>query len=130
MPNHVHIIAIPRVEGAWASAFKETHGRYKRFINQREGWTGFLWHGRFASFPMKEQHTIMAMRYIENNPVVAGLVEKAEDYRWSSARHHMGLYEDSLLSNCFLQEEIKDWRTYLLDGLKPDIAHGNENLIL
>jgi len=52
MPNHVHLIATPgRAEGL-AAAVGATHLRYTRQVNRRERWTGYLWQGRFASFPM------------------------------------------------------------------------------
>ena len=57
-------------------------------INFRQGWRGHLWQGRFASFVMSEKHLIGAVRYIERNPVKAGLVERAEQWPWSSAAAH------------------------------------------
>lgn len=129
MPNHVHIIAVPRTPEALALTFKETHRRYTRSINAREGWSGYLWQGRFASFAMKEVHASMAVRYVENNPVHAGMVRKAEDYLWSSARAHMGIERDSLLSACFLTETIPDWRRYLEEGSRPEISIGADSII-
>ena len=57
-------------------------------INFREGWRGHLWQGRFASFVMSEKHLMGAVRYVERNPVKAELVERAEDWPWSSAAAH------------------------------------------
>ena len=69
-------------------AVAEVHRRYTRMINFREGWRGCLWQGRFASFVMSEKHLMGAVRYVERNPVKADLVERAEDWRWSSAAAH------------------------------------------
>ena len=71
-----------------AQAVAEVHRRYTRMINFREGWRGHLWQGRFASFVMSEKHLMGAVRYVERNPVKAELVERAEDWPWSSAAAH------------------------------------------
>ena len=62
---------------------------------------------------MDESHLFSAMRYVENNPVKADLVKKAEDYPWSSAAAHVKGSADHLLSPCYLIEEIRDWSGYL-----------------
>ena len=85
MPNHVHLVAVPKHADSLHGALKETHRRYSWHINQREKWRGYLWQGRFASFPMDEAHAWRALRYVENNPVRAGLAAKKEDWQWGSA---------------------------------------------
>ncbi|MEW6617838.1 MAG: transposase [bacterium] len=85
MPNHVHLIAVPKIEESFARGIGETHRRYSRMINLREGWRGYLWQGRFASFPMDGQHLLSAVRYVELNPVRVKMVESAWEYEWSSA---------------------------------------------
>ncbi len=55
----------------------EAHRRYTRHINFKKEWKGYLWQGRFASFPMDEPYLLAAARYVELNPVRARLVEKA-----------------------------------------------------
>lgn len=113
MTNHVHLIAVPKTKESLAKAVGEAHRRYTSMINLRENWKGYLWQGRFISYPLDEKYLYAAVRYVEQNPVRAGLVEKAEDYRWSSAKAHvMGEY-DSLLSTNYLLSEIKDWAAYL-----------------
>src|SRR5438067_13164956 len=56
MPNHVHLILVPGDETGLRAALGETHRRYSSRVNQREGWRGFLWQGRFASAPMDDGH--------------------------------------------------------------------------
>lgn len=129
MPNHVHMIVVPKHPEDLGRVFKETHRRYTRYINKREGWTGFLWQGRFASFAMNETHATMAVRYTENNPVHAALVKQAEDYRWSSAKAHMGLERDDMVSACYLDEQIDDWRQYLRDGQDERTSQLDEKII-
>lgn len=113
MDNHVHFIAVPSTEESLARTFGDTHKRYTRMINFREKWRGYLWQGRFSSFPMDEPYLFSAVRYIERNPVEAGMVNRAEDYPWSSAKAHVYRTSDALLSPSFLAERIQDWAEYL-----------------
>ncbi|MCX5782767.1 MAG: transposase [Elusimicrobia bacterium] len=113
MDNHVHIIAVPLNEKSLSIGIGKTHMKYTRTINKREGWKGFLWQGRFMSNPLDEKYLYAAVRYVENNPVRAGLVRNAEDYKWSSARAHVKKEKNILLENNFMNEEIKNWAAYL-----------------
>ena len=82
MDNHVHLVLVPGTADGLRAALAEAHRRYTRAINFREGWRGFLIQGRFASYPMDDQHMMAAVRYVERNPVAARLVDRAEDWRW------------------------------------------------
>lgn len=113
MDNHVHLIAVPENEDSLAEGMGETHKNYTRMINFRQGWRGYLWQGRFISYPLDEQYLYAAVRYVERNPVRAGLVKKAEDYPFSSAKAHALKQEDILLSDNFMLSEIEDWSLYL-----------------
>ena len=119
MTNHVHLIVVPQTEQSLARGLGETHRRYTRRVNFREGWRGYLWQGRFASVPLDEPHLIAAIRYVERNPVAAGLVRRAEDYPWSSARAHVTRAPDALLSACFLTETMADWAAFLATPDEP-----------
>jgi len=68
MPNHVHLVLIPPSAVALRATLADAHRRYSRRINFAKGWTGYLWQGRFASYPMDEAHLITAIRYVELNP--------------------------------------------------------------
>jgi putative transposase len=122
MPNHVHLILVPSHEDGLRAALSETHRRYTRHVNQREDWRGHLWQERFASFPMDEPHLLSAMRYVELNPVRARLVERPEDWRWSSARAHLSGEPDMLTYIQAGRALVNDWQAFLDDGLHPD-AH-------
>jgi putative transposase len=115
MPNHVHLILVPSNEDGLRAAIGEAHRRYTRLVNRREGWHGHLWQERFASFPMDEEWLIACARYVELNPVRAGLVRRPEQWRWSSAGGHLGLASDPVTDSGALLERIPDWRA-LLDG--------------
>ena len=75
MPNHVHLIVVPQSQDGLRRGIGDAHRRYSRRVNFREGWRGHLFQGRFASFAMDEAHVLAAARYVEMNPVRAGLVE-------------------------------------------------------
>ena len=70
--------------------------RYAQYFNGKKGVTGHLWKGRFLSCMLDDPSVFEEVRYIENNPVRAGFVERAEDYPWSSARHHVIGEEDPI----------------------------------
>jgi putative transposase len=97
MPNHVHLIAVPRSEDGLRRAIGEAHRRYTRRINFREKWRGYLWQGRFVSFVMDEPYLLAAARYVELNPVRAGLVTDAAEWPYSSARPHLSGRDDRLV---------------------------------
>jgi len=113
MDNHVHLIVVPDREDSLAKGLGEAHRNYTRMVHFREGWRGYLWQGRFLSYPLDEKYLFAAIRYIERNPVKAGMVKKAEDYPWSSAKTHVFGSKDSLLSDHFLKNEIQDWSNFL-----------------
>ena len=113
MPNHVHLIAVPRTGEALARAVGEAHRRYTRRINFREGWRGHLWQERFFSCVLGGPHGLAAVRYVERNPVRAGLVQRAWQWPWSSAAGHVSGRGDGLVKVNPLAEEVSDWRRFL-----------------
>lgn len=113
MPNHVHFIAVPARAESLASLFGKTHARYSKRVNQANKWSGHLWQQRFHSVVMDEPHVLAAVRYVELNPVRAGLSGVAEDWPWSSARGHLGEASDPLLAIEPMQRRILNWRQYL-----------------
>lgn len=117
MPNHVHLIAVPETEEGLCRAIGEAHRRYTRYVNFQKGWKGHLWQGRFASFPMDEQHLLAAARYIELNPVKAGLVKRPAEYRWSSANAHLKGEDDVLVKVGPLLAISGDWQELLATKL-------------
>ena len=118
MPNHVHLVAVPGSERSLARAIGEAHRRYTVRVNQRENWRGYLWQGRFSSFPLDEQYLLTAVRYVELNPVRAGLAERPWQYPWSSAAAHVRGKDDLLVKVKPMLGRVGDWREYL--GTEPD----------
>ena len=89
MPNHVHLVVVPERESSLARGIGEAHRLFTRAVNFREQVRGHLFQERFFSCPLDEGHFVAAMRYVERNPVRAGLAESAWDYEWSSAGFHV-----------------------------------------
>ena len=141
MDNHVHLILVPKTVDGLRAALAEAHRRYTRHVNFREGWRGYLFQGRFASYPMDDwqvamsprtwlraagqlepaNHLMTAVRYVELNPVAARLVERAEDWRWSSARSHVAgrrAAGDPLTDVAALARHVPNWRAMLRHGLE------------
>ena len=114
MSNHVHYVAVPMNEDSLSKTFNVLHMMYSRYFNQKNGGNGHLWQGRFFSCVLDEPHVYAAVRYVENNPVRAKMMDKPEDYRWSSSGAHVYKNANPVLSSgCYLTERIKDWRGYL-----------------
>ena len=116
MSNHVHLIAVPRHAEALAQALKHAHGRYATYWNAQQFSSGHVWQGRFYSCPLDEAHLWSALRYTELNPVRAGLVKAASQWKWSSAAAHCG----AALPHPMLEMErwtkrwtAGEWRHYL-----------------
>jgi putative transposase len=116
MPNHVHFICVPNVDGGLALAFNTLHMRYAQYFHRKKGVAGHLWKGRFLSCMLDDASVCEEVRHIENNPVRAGLIDRAEDYSWSSARHHViGEPDPIVREGCFLDAEINNWGAYLAE---------------
>ncbi|MGD0865805.1 MAG: transposase [Rhizomicrobium sp.] len=120
MPTHVHLILRPGNEDGLRTALGEAHRRYTRHVNLREGWRGYLWQGRFSSFPMDEEHVLRCARYVELNPVQTKLVRQPRDWRWSSARAHLAGRDDGLVQVAPLLALAHNWKAFLSRPLASD----------
>jgi len=86
MPNHFHLALWPRRDGDLSEYMMWLTTAHVRRYHQHYHSSGHVWQGRFRAFPIQEDdHLLTVLRYIERNPVRAGLVERAEAWRWSSA---------------------------------------------
>ncbi|MGD9602285.1 MAG: transposase [Gammaproteobacteria bacterium] len=85
MTNHVHLLVTPTEADAVPRMMQTVGRRYVRYFNHRHGRTGTLWEGRYKSCVVQhEDYLLTCHRYIEMNPVRAGMVNRPQDYRWSS----------------------------------------------
>lgn len=123
MPNHVHLVAVPSVVGSLAAVLKPVHLRYAQHVNRSQGCSGRVWQGRFYSCPLDAEHTAAAIRYVECNPVRAGLEPRAASYEWSSAAAHSGLRRDRLLAaDIDKWVSVDDWSDWLGEAEPEDLA--------
>jgi putative transposase len=114
MTNHLHLIVAPPTPGSLGRAIGETHRRYTWQVNRRDGVIGWLFQGRFRSCPLDDRHEIAAIRYVERNPVRAGMAAQAWEYPWSSAAFHVGeKNEDPLVDSRDLLGSAGEWRKWL-----------------
>ena len=89
MDNHYHLVVTPGHETALPRTVKHFGEQYVQYFNKRHGRTGTLWDGRYDGFIIADdRYFFTCLRYVERNPVKAGIVSEPEQYRWSSYRFH------------------------------------------
>ena len=90
MPNHVHILATPAVEGGVSKMMQYLGRQYVQHVNRTYRRSGTLWERRFLASLIDTECCLLSLyRYIEANPVRSGIVAAPDQYRWSSARAHL-----------------------------------------
>ena len=107
MTNHIHLVVVPEHAESLKNGLGRTHNDYSRWLHVRRRQTGHLWQNRFFSCPLDEAHLAETLRYVELNPVRAGLVKIAWAWEWSSAPAridgrdaHGLLHESALCGEC------------------------------
>lgn len=114
MTNHVHLLVVAHASDSLATAIGRTHGRFAQWQNKHNDWSGHLWANRFYSTPLDDQHLWAAVKYVELNPVRAGMVDRAEDYPWSSARcHARNRFDELLAPSRPFPGKIESWSEWL-----------------
>jgi len=117
MDNHVHVIAVPERAESLARCFAGTNLVYTQYINRGQRRSGRLWQNRFFSCPVdKDDYLWQVLRYVETNPVRAGLAQHPWDYAWSSARAHvMGDTDPVVCEPDWVRDELRriGYRRYL-----------------
>ena len=123
MANHVHLVAVPTIKRSMEDALRHVHMCYAQRLNRMHGWKGHVWQGRFFAAALDEPYCWSAIRYVERNPVRAGIVARAEDYSWSSAAAHCQSAWDPLLTDNALWTRqwagIGNWSSWLSAGDVP-----------
>lgn len=100
MPDHFHLLATPSGERSVGRMLQSIGRRYVAHFNRRVGRSGTLWAGRYRSTVIDpDSYLVMAMRYIESNPVRANLVADPAGYHWSSCAHHVGIRPDPIVTD-------------------------------
>lgn len=99
MPNHFHLVLWPKADGdlsRWMQWLLTSHVR--RYHRHYHG-SGHVWQGRFKAFPIEQdEHLLTVLRYVEPNPLRAGLVPRAEEWLWSSLAWRSGGRRPNLLA--------------------------------
>jgi len=120
MDNHIHLLAVPEKEESLALGIGRAHNRYTRGINFRENWRGYLRQGRFSSCPLDDRGAMAVLRYIELNPVRAGLARYAEQWTWSSAAAHVKGRQDALVKGRAFRMDGEEWKGFLREGIREE----------
>ena len=114
MDNHVHWIVKPRQVESLAQTICRCHQRYAYYRHKKRNVLGHLWQERFYSCLLQGEHIRQAIRYVERNPVRAGMVDHPWDYGWSSARAHLGKeYKVITLSDPSMYFGKIDWKDFI-----------------
>ena len=116
MTNHVHLVALPGRPGSLSDRVGGAHRRYTEYFHRRYRRSGHLWQNRFYSCALDRIHLLVALAYVDQNPVRAAMVDRASDYVWSSARAHVAHVDPSGLLDLAMWGEIdraKEWAEVL-----------------
>ena len=98
MPNHLHLLVTPEDQQGLGRLMQWVGRHYVPYFNQKNHRSGTLGQGRYKAAVLDaERYLMLCSRYIDLNPVRAGLVVQAADYPWSSYQHHVGAKTDPLV---------------------------------
>jgi putative transposase len=120
MPNHVHLILNPADADGLRRALAAVHRRYAGHIHARLQRTGHFWQGRFGAVAMDEEHLGEALRYVVLNPVRARLVERAQDWRWSSVHAILAMGDDGITAVAPVLERYPRFAELIAAGPEPE----------
>lgn len=123
MNNHVHLIMLPHAANDLAETLGRVHCFYAQRFNTRYERSGHLWQNRFYSCALDEDHLGAAIRYVELNPVRAGILSCPWEYPWSSAGYHtLGLKPPVSISTVedFGMPGRNEWKGFLIGGSSSD----------
>ena len=113
MPNHFHFVVRPRIGdhlSSWMQWLMTSHvRRYHRYYQT----SGHLWQGRYKNFIIQQdKHLLIALRYVERNPVRANLVSSAKEWSWSSHRERIGRSNNKILDDLPIYLD-NEWAEYV-----------------
>ncbi len=121
----MYTLSVSQGESSLAKTFNTLHMLYSQYLNTKRRKKGHLWQGRFYSSILDENHLYATIRYVENNPTHAQIVEFPEQYRWPSTNEHLRRGRKTVLTHdCFLEDEIKDWLAYLKENEDNELVEG------
>lgn len=130
MTNHIHLIVEPMEEaGSLSEMMKRINGRQTAYVNRLEGRSGSLWEGRFKASPIqRDNYLLSCCRYVELNPVRAGMVEQPSQYDWSSYRERMAMSSEMMLDEndtyrglgLDAERRREAYEGFILEGISKD----------
>ena len=129
MTTHYHALVSSPEQRALPLMMQRLGRGYARYFNQRHHRTGTLWEGRYqASLVIDERYWLTCLRYIERNPVEAHIVNRPEEYVWSTYRHHAFGIRDNLVASHPLYDALGDtparrqaeWRAMCGQAIPPE----------
>ncbi|MFH1857236.1 MAG: transposase [Candidatus Omnitrophota bacterium] len=131
MTNHFHLLLYPNVREELIEMMKYIAQQHTQYINRKYGRSGKLWENRYKLNIVEPEYEWVIARYIEQNPVRAGMVKEAGEYKYSSARAHMNGEFDEMLGKdiigkrreeyCEFIKEIKDNERERLSQIRATI---------
>lgn len=132
MTNHVHLLLSPSTEKSISDLLRVVCSRYAQYVNKRYSRTGTLWEGRHkASAIDTDGYLLKCYRYIELNPVAARMVDRPEEYAWSSYSANAWQARNLLLTPhaCYFglgtnnEQRCHNYRELFRDALSPQDIH-------
>jgi putative transposase len=122
MSNHVHLLTRPKEEESLYKMMQGVTLCYTQYINRKYKRTGRLWESRYHSCIVdKEKYMWAVARYIEQNPTMAKIVKRVDDFPYSSARAHIqGISDEVLGEDLFEEGQRKDYREFLRAGIPEE----------
>lgn len=123
MSNHFHLLITPDSSDGLGRYLHGVTFRYAQYFNSKYGRSGRLWQNRYFSCPVdKDEYLWAVVKYIEVNPVRAGIMKKPEEWKWSSAGEHIkGKTDNNIkLHNWLREEERKEYAKIILEGSQEE----------
>ncbi|MDF1778318.1 MAG: hypothetical protein P1V13_20000 [Rhizobiaceae bacterium] len=121
LPDANPIILVPSEADGLRRTFADLHRRYTGYVNAGARTTGHLWQGRYGS--VDETYLLHAIRYVTLNPVRAGLVKRAEEWPWSSARAHLAGDDNGVVKVAPVLKRVGDFAQFLGEPFDEDAAY-------
>ena len=123
MDNHVHLIVEPEEVDSLSQLFRRLNVKYSHYIHKKRGKKGRLWEDRFYSSCLDEQYFLVAIKYVELNPLRANMENELGEYRWSSFHERTNKTKYSILSPLPDWLIVDSWRKFIYDGLSEEELH-------
>ena len=116
MTNHIHILLYPEKPDGLIMVMKGVAQNYTQYVNRKYKRSGKLWDNRYKLHMVDPEYEWVVARYIENNPLRARMIKKAEDYKYSSARTNLLGENSDIITKDIIQSRQKAYREFFYDS--------------